>query len=47
MIKITDALVIVVNFYSRDYYMLTLRDAHVSPTYARFNTLTPVTSKLA
>ena len=46
MIKITEALVIVVNFGSRDslYYMLTLRDVHVGPTFARFNAHIPAAS---
>ena len=44
MIKITKALVIVVNFGSKIHYMLTSRDAHVGPTFARFNTRIPAAS---
>ena len=44
MIKITKALVIIVNFVSRDHYTLTLRDVHMGPTFACFNTRIPAAS---
>ena len=48
IIKITEALVIVVNFGSRDtHYMHISRDAHAGPTFARFNVHMPAASKLA
>ena len=51
IIKITEALVIVMNFGSRDtHYMHISRDAHAGPTgptFARFNVHMPAASKLA